>query len=64
MELKPCPFCGAEAYMWQTNYQTYIQCGRFDATTHGRHLIQISADTEEDAIETWNRRFADDKKDN
>lgn len=52
----PCPFCGANAFMWHTNYQTFVQCERFDATSHGRHLIQVSGNTEEEAIKAWNQR--------
>lgn len=59
-ELKPCPFCGAKAFVWRTNHQTYIQCELFDATTHGRHLIQVSGDTDTKAIEAWNRRAGED----
>lgn len=55
-DLKPCPFCNGKAKMWQTNYQTYIQCENHDATKHGRHLIQVSDDTEKGAIEKWNTR--------
>lgn len=57
--LKRCPFCNGQANMWQTNYQTFIQCENYDATTHGRHLIQVSADTEEEAIKKWNERKCD-----
>lgn len=55
--LKPCPFCGGKAYMWQTNYQTFIQCEHYDAKAHGRHLIQVSGESEESATEAWNRRI-------
>ena len=58
--LRNCLFCGGKPFMWQTNYQTYIQCEHFDATTHGRHLIQVSGDTEEQARDSWNRRVKDD----
>ena len=56
-DLKRCPFCGGIANLWQTNYQSYIQCENYDATTHGRHLIQVSADTEDEVIKKWNRRI-------
>ena len=57
-KLKPCPLCGAEAFVWQTNSQAWVQCSECDCGTHKRHLIQISADTEEQAIEIWNTRYA------
>ena len=52
--LKPCPFCGAEAYMWSWNYGTAIQCSKFNTNTH---LIQVRGKTEEEAIEQWNMRM-------
>lgn len=55
-KLKPCPFCGSEAFLWSTNYQTWVQCAECDSGDHYRHLIQISADTEEQAIKIWNTR--------
>lgn len=51
--LKPCPFCGAEAYMWSWNYGTAIQCSKFNCDTH---LIQVRGQTSAEAIERWNAR--------
>ena len=59
-KLKPCPFCGAKAFMWKTNSHTYIQCDRFTASDTAGHLVQVSERTEKDAIEAWNRRANDD----
>ena len=52
-DLKPCPFCGAEAYMWSWNYGTAIQCSKFNSNTH---LIQVRGKTSTEAIERWNAR--------
>lgn len=52
-DLKPCPFCGAEAYMWSWNYGTAIQCSKFNNDTH---LIQVRGKTEKEAVEQWNMR--------
>lgn len=34
VNLKPCPFCGSKAYMWQWNGGTVIQCEKFNSTYH------------------------------
>lgn len=52
-DLKPCPFCGADAYMWSWNYGTAIQCSKFDPDAH---LIQVRGMTSTEAIERWNTR--------
>lgn len=53
--LKPCPFCGGEATLWQdlgADRQFHILCGC------GGRVGWFEA--EEEAIEAWNRR-ADDE---
>ncbi len=55
--LKPCPFCGAPAHMWRTNYRVYVECNRYDAKDH---QVELSARTEEEAAEAWNRRNGDE----
>ena len=52
-ELKPCPFCGARAHMWQTNYATYIECESYDPKYH---QVQISENNNQNAIRKWNKR--------
>ena len=53
--VKPCPFCGGDAYVCRTNHQIYIECSN---TKNGndRHLIQVSARTFEEALKRWNTR--------
>ena len=57
-ELKPCPFCGGEAYPdGQSNpnrtTSIYIECNRCGINT-------IGFNTEEQAIKAWNRRVKDE----
>lgn len=51
-KLKPCPFCGAEAYIADTwNTTKYVQC-----TVCGCRTLQLKNVLE--AIALWNRRTA------
>lgn len=70
-ELKPCPFCGGEAYLedhhrafirGQTTRVAYVRCrkcnartGRFELGKHGGG--SNSAEAVRLAIEAWNRRI-------
>lgn len=51
-QLKPCPFCGGEAYL-QTHYKFCISC--IDC----RADIPVK-ESEADAVAHWNRRVLDD----
>lgn len=57
--IKPCPFCGSPAFSYTFNIPLpdqqsygYVECASCEAL--------IGADTEEQAIEAWNRRAGDD----
>ena len=55
-ELKPCPFCGNCAIVIESLYGYQIKC---------RSIMECGAmtetfDTEEEAIEAWNRRPTDE----
>ena len=58
MELKPCPFCGGEAYVARDRLAQYhggyvwFGCGCKRCRVQYRTL----SDTEEEAIGLWNRR--------
>lgn len=62
-ELKPCPFCGGEAYICKENIPYHptsyaVDCG------NDRCDVDPSTDFFEDkekAIEAWNRRVKDEK---
>ena len=56
MQLKACPFCGAEAFVWRTKYDTYIECSRYHTDTH---RVMVRAATDKEAAELWNRRAED-----
>jgi Lar family restriction alleviation protein len=47
-ELKPCPFCGGEAYA--PDRTTWLRCRECGCETN-------YFETLEEAIEAWNRRF-------
>lgn len=54
--LKPCPFCGSDALVWRTNYDTYIECSKYHVDIH---RIMVSGKTDKEAAERWNRRAND-----
>lgn len=69
-KLKPCPFCGSEAWMIYTNdnhKRPCIQC-KFGAFKEPKcplsHLVAWDYKTEQEAIEAWNRRTSDDERRN
>ena len=61
-ELKPCPFCGGKAerketynYFWSGRSipQYFIKCSNKEC---GVYVATCNRDTEEEAVEIWNRR--------
>ena len=58
IELRPCPFCGAPAFVWRTSWDTYIECSKYHAD---HHRVMVCAPNDKMAAELWNRR-ADDGK--
>lgn len=59
--LKNCPFCGSKAKIWKTNNQVYICCEKSGAGQKDRHLIEVSASTDKEAIEKWNKRIEENE---
>lgn len=63
-ELKPCPFCGGEAKVYSVNlfkHEIYVKC----ETCKSRTLTYKGGDfgdTAYLAIQAWNRRANDDRK--
>lgn len=62
-ELKPCPFCGGEAYI-----KSYLPCdGYMGESTRYRVGcdscgVTVEKCTKEHAIDTWNTRTPNEKK--
>ena len=58
-ELKPCPFCGGEVFISDTNYTSTAFCFYHEIGVKCPVLggsIHIKAKTIAEAIEAWNRR--------
>ncbi len=72
IELNPCPFCGGEAvvYHQSSKYATcdgnYVHCFECGCRTKLFECFgntgKTHDDTEKEAIESWNQRFADNGK--
>ena len=69
MKLKPCPFCGGMAILRSTYQyvrantlalQYYVRCGN---DTCELYVATCNRNTEEEAIEAWNRRVTDERAD-
>ncbi len=58
-ELKPCPFCGGEAYLFVSNGVRVI-CPKCGATTKilvdGMCANKVTGNATKAVIEAWNRR--------
>lgn len=56
LKLKPCPFCGGEAYLLNmANCMVYVKCKSCKAETGGVH-IEAGYCANDKAVEVWNRR--------
>ena len=62
-ELKPCPFCGGEAVICETNglHGAYVFCKTCYSSTDGYQGINTRR---KKAIEAWNRRVIDGQSKN
>jgi len=52
-KLLPCPFCGAEAFIWAAYGGYKVSCKNSCVTMPSRH--DVSFTLEEDAIKCWNK---------
>ena len=67
MELKPCPFCGGDAVLFERTarkgFEAYIACNGSCLAT----MDSITYDTQGEAVEAvtekWNRRVGEGEKD-
>ena len=62
-DLKPCPFCGGEAYTVESiNSQTFrVGCFTRNCIANANNLLHGEYSKEE-AIEVWNRRAEEQKE--
>ena len=61
-ELKPCPFCGGEAFVCEYLYS--CEPGRivmYGVECNGCHTTTFEGNSKQEAIEAWNRRAEDGK---
>ena len=65
MRIKKCPFCGAEARAIENTDSDYSRNFYWFVMCNGpkNHMLDMCADTREDAILTWNERSLKDKLD-
>lgn len=59
-DLKPCPFCDSSASIYFTTYpngeSAYCICCIHEDDCYLNNAIEADFETEEEAIEAWNRR--------
>ena len=53
VRLKPCPFCGAPAFVWRTYRVVHIECSKYHCD---EHRVMVMGDNDEQAAERWNQR--------
>lgn len=67
MKLKPCPFCGGEAFMesWiaRKGFEANVHCNSCSAMVY-TITYDFEEQAEKNAIEQWNRREPMDKGEN
>ena len=53
IELKPCPFCGSEAFIKRSygNDYSWIMCSNYECHIDGPHKPTVKS-----AIKAWNKR--------
>ena len=59
-DLKPCPFCGGEAYVADLRYGQYVTCHHTDECHIRPDSHPFSGAKIEEQIKAWNRRVADE----
>lgn len=52
IELKPCPFCGGKARIFEMRTMSWVKCANCGCET-------ALLDTIKEAVATWNRRVND-----
>ncbi len=64
LELKPCPFCGGEALLIQSDIDgmSYVTCNRCLCKTADVYYYAVDCPNEK-AAEKWNKRVENDKVD-
>lgn len=70
-ELKPCPFCGERCHIWKVetprlyrpsrNHQYCVVCNGCDLLFGFDEDYGGVFDTEQEAVEAWNRRVKDEQ---
>lgn len=63
-KLKPCPFCGCPGVInYKNNLRTWIvEC--VNSSCPASYMLGMDFDTEEEAINAWNRRKGEADADN
>ena len=60
--LKPCPFCGGDAYIAETMNKLYIDCNHTNDCMLTLNTWLISSKNLQEQIKYWNTRYSKQKK--
>lgn len=61
VKLKPCPFCGGKAVIYEMKCGWYVDCDNDEKCSHNP-CQQNGIHRKEDAINAWNTPFIDNKE--
>lgn len=54
--LKPCPFCGADAYVYEINNECTVKADHSDNCVFSKLFFEGKYNSKQEAVDSWNMR--------